>query len=99
MENQVIHILVLLCTIITLIIPLVQLSIGFHYIVKDGQNTNDTCSAAPNLSLLMAIGGIFALFFLGIACGFLKILSSINNQLSDIDRRISKILIGESLIF
>jgi len=82
-----------------LIIPLVQLSIGFHYIVKDGQNTNHTCSAAPNLPLLMAIRGIFAIFFLGTACGFLKMLSSINNQQSDIDRRMPKIFVGGSLIF
>jgi len=77
-----------------LIIPLIQLSIGFHYVVNDGQSPNNECSAAPDLPLLLAIGGIFTLFFLGTAYGFLKMLSSINNQQSDIAGRMPRILVG-----
>ena len=89
-----IRMIVFVCAIITFIIPLVQLSIGFRYVVKDGQSANHECSAAPDLPLLMAIGGIFTLFFLGTAYGFLQMLTSINNQQSDVAGKIPRILVG-----
>ena len=94
MRNKAIDAIVFVCTIITFIIPFVQLSIGFHYVVKDGDTANLICSAAPDLPLLMAIGGIFALFFLGTAYGFLQMLSSVNNEQSDIAGKIPRILVG-----
>jgi hypothetical protein len=94
MKNETIHVIVFVCAIITFIVPFVQLSIGFHYVVKDGQSADHQCSAAPDLPLLMAIGGIFALFFLGIAYGLLKMLSSVNDQQSDMAGKMPKILIG-----
>ena len=85
---------IFVCAIVTFIIPIVQLSIGFHYVVQDGQNSNDPCSAAPDLPLLMGIGGIFTLFFLGIAYHFLKMLTSLNQQQSDITGKMSRLLVG-----
>jgi hypothetical protein len=93
-----IRVIILVCAIITFIIPIVQLSIGFRYVVKDGQNANIECSVAPDLPLLMAIGGIFTLFFLGTAYGFLQMLTSINNQQSDMAGRMPRILVGMFLI-
>jgi hypothetical protein len=99
MKDKIIRILVFVCVIITFIIPFVQLSIGFQYVVKDGQIDHQECSAAPDLPLLMAIGGIFALFFLGTAYGLLKMLSSINNQQSDIAGKMPRILVGMSFTY
>ncbi|CAF1141078.1 unnamed protein product [Adineta steineri] len=59
-----------------------------------GENANHQCSAAPDLPLLMAIGGIFALFFLGIAYRFLKMLTSVNNQQSAKNGIMRKLLVG-----
>jgi hypothetical protein len=94
MENKIIRVFVFVCVLITFIIPLIQLSIGFQYVVKDGQSATEECSLAPDLPLLMAIGGIFTLFFLGAAYGFLKMLSSINIEQSDIAGRMPRILVG-----
>jgi len=99
MKSKILPIFLFICVIITLIIPLIQLSIGFHYVVKDGQSPNNECSAAPDLPLLMAIGGIFTLFFLGTSYGFLNMLSSINNQQSDIAGRMPRILVGMFFVF
>src|SRR5438132_1425800 len=99
MKNEIFRMIVLVSAIITFIIPLIQLSIGFHYVAKDGQIANHECTTAPDLPLLMAIGGIFALFFLGTAYGLLKMLSSINNEQSDIAGRMPRILVGMFLIF
>jgi hypothetical protein len=95
MENKIFRVLIFLSVLITFIIPLVQLFIGFQYVVKDGQSTNQACSIAPDLPLLMAIGGIFTLFFLGTAYGFLKMLSSINIEQSDIAGRMPRVLVGK----
>lgn len=98
MENRIIRIVVALCVLFTLIIPFIQLSIGFQYVVHDGQNANQQCAIAPDLPLLMAIGGIFTLFFLGMAYGFLKMLSSIRIQQSDIAGHMPRLLVGRSFI-
>ena len=94
MKNKTFHLIIFICGIITFIIPLVQLSIGFHYVVKDGQSARQHCAAAPDLPLLMAMGGVFTLFFLGIAYGLIQMLSSINNQQSDIAGKMPKFLVG-----
>jgi hypothetical protein len=99
MKKEHIQIIVAVCALITFIIPLIQLSIGFHFIVSDGTNPNTKCQAAPDLPLLLAIGGIFALFFLGLAYGFLKMLSSIDDEQSDMGGTGPRILLGKSYIF
>jgi hypothetical protein len=70
--------------------------ISFDHVVKDGEDAQTQCRAASDLPLLMAIGGIFALFSLGTAYGFLKMLASINNGHSDIAGRAPRILIGKT---
>lgn len=94
METNLVRLVALLCLLFTLIVPFVQLSIGFQYVVHDGQNADKQCAIAPDLPLLMAIGGIFTLFFLGLAYGFLKMLSSIRIQQSDIAGRMPRLLVG-----
>lgn len=94
MENKILRPIVFLCMFITFIIPFVQLSIGFRYVVHDGQSASDECAIAPDLPLLMGIGGIFTLFFLGIAYGFLKMISSVRIQQSDIAGRMPRLLVG-----
>jgi hypothetical protein len=91
------HWIVAVCGIITFIIPIAELAIGFHNIVKDGQKPSIRCQAAPDLPLLLAIGGIFALFFFGTAYGFLKMVSSVDKVESDIAGKAPKILIGKSV--
>ena len=88
------NLIIAICGAITFIIPLIQLSIGFNHVVKDGTNADTVCRVAPDLPLLLAIGGIFALFFLGITYGLLKMISSVNKQQSDIAGKTPKILIG-----
>lgn len=94
MKKSTLYAIVAVCAIITFIIPLIQLSIGFNNIVKDGEDANLKCRAAPDLPLLLAIGGIFTLFFLGTAYGFLKMISSIGQTQSDVAGKTPKILIG-----
>ena len=89
------HWVVAICGLITFIIPFAQLAIGFNNIVKDGEDPNIRCRAAPDLPLLLAIGGIFTLFFLGSAYGFLKMISSIDKVQSDVAGKAPKILIGK----
>ncbi|CAF1593971.1 unnamed protein product [Adineta ricciae] len=49
----------------TLVIPIVQLSFGFHFI-----NTPEKCPAQRDLMLLMAIGGVFQALFFAATFGF-----------------------------
>ena len=84
------------CAAITFIIPLIQLSIGFKFIVSDGTSANTNCSAATDLPLIMAIGGIFILFFLGTLYAVLYMLASVDETDSDISGSGPKILIGMS---
>jgi hypothetical protein len=49
----------------TLVIPLVQLSFGFHYV-----NSSTSCPLQPDIMILMAIGGVFELLFFAAAFGF-----------------------------
>ncbi|CAF1066111.1 unnamed protein product [Rotaria sordida] len=93
MEKMMKYLFITICAIINFIIPIIQLSIGFHYIVKNGEDPNKQCQAAPDLPLLMAIGGIFALFFFGTAYGFLKMIV-IKKQQSDVSGKMPKILVG-----
>lgn len=56
----------LVCLILTtLIIPLVQLSIGFYYI-----ESIDQCPLQKDLMLLMSIGGVFTMVFFAAGFGF-----------------------------
>jgi uncharacterized protein (DUF2062 family) len=50
----------------TLVIPIVQLAFGFHYI-----NTADICPLQQDIMLLMALGGVFEAIFFAAAFGFL----------------------------
>ena len=99
MKLSLLSVTLTLAILITFIIPFIQLSIGFHYVVKDGEDANARCSAAIDLPLLMAIGGIFALFSLGTSYSFLRMITS-KNQQSDMAGRVPRILLGlVSLIF
>jgi hypothetical protein len=95
MKKTTVHLIVAVSALITFIIPVIQLSIGFNHVVDDGEDANYACQAAPDLPLLLAIGGIFALFFLGSAYGFLKMISSVNKTQSDVAGKSPKILVGK----
>jgi hypothetical protein len=49
----------------TLVIPIVQLSFGFHYV------DSGSCPLQADIMILMAIGGCFELIFFAAAFGFL----------------------------
>ena len=89
------HTIVAVCSAVTFLIPLVQLSIGFYYIVDDGKDPNVKCQAAPDLPVLLAIGGVVNLIFFGAAYGLLKMISSIGKVKSNISGNASRILTGE----
>ena len=80
--------------LIVLIIPIIQLSIGFHFIVDDGEDPDCVCGAAPDLPFLMAMGGIFMLIFLGLVAGLHRLVSSRNKSNSDLAGKESRILVG-----
>lgn len=96
MQRTTIHLIIALCVVINFTIPLVQLSIGFHYIVKNGQDPNVQCQSAPDLPLLMAIGGIFALLFLVLGYGFVKMVAGPSKHGSDVSGIAPKVLVGMS---
>ena len=50
----------------TLVIPIVQLSFGFHYI-----DSQADCPLQKDIMLLMALGGVFEVIFFAAAFGFL----------------------------
>jgi hypothetical protein len=91
-----IRLIVGVCAAITFIIPLIQLSIGFKFVVDDGTSADKYCSAATDLPLIMAIGGIFILFYLGTLYGVLYMVASDDKTESDISGSGPKILIGMS---
>ena len=93
MKNKFIRSIVFICIILTFLIPLIQLSIGFHFVGKDGQNASKQCSIAPDLPLLLSIGGVFTFLFLGIAYSLLHMIAN-NNPFSDTSGRTPKILVG-----
>ena len=95
MKKVIVRVAVAICALITFVVPLVQLSIGFQNIVKDGHDAKARCQLASDLPLLMAIGGIFSLFFHGTSYGFLKMLVSVGNHQSDIAGHAPRILIGK----
>jgi hypothetical protein len=49
----------------TLIVPFVQLSIGFYYV-----NSTNLCPLQNDITLLMAIGGVFEAIFFAVAFAF-----------------------------
>jgi len=53
----------------TLVIPIVQLSFGFHYITSDSE-TEGPCPIQRDIMVLMAIGGVFQVIFFAVAFGF-----------------------------
>ncbi|CAF2770442.1 unnamed protein product [Rotaria sp. Silwood2] len=85
---------IVVCVIITFIIPMVQLFIGFKYIVQNRDSPNQQCEAVLDLASLIGIYGLFAVAFLSTAYGFLKIISSVSKYPSDVSRKMLKILIG-----
>lgn len=60
------YILIGLLIFATLVIPLVQLSIGFHYI-----DYEKICPIQRDIMLLMAIGGFFEIIFFAVAFAFI----------------------------
>jgi hypothetical protein len=58
--------ILIICLILTtLIVPLIQLSIGFYYV-----NSSQLCSIQPDIMLLMSIGGVFQTIFFAAAFAF-----------------------------
>jgi len=88
------HFVIPICILLTFIIPIIQLAIGFKHIVSDGQDANKICRAATDLPVLLAMGGVFALFFLGTAYAFLLSIYSAHKTESDLAGNAPKILIG-----
>jgi hypothetical protein len=88
------HFVIPICALLTFIIPIIQLAIGFNHIVSDGHDANKICRAAPDLPILLAIGGVFALFFLGTAYAFLQSIYSAHKTENDLAGKAPKILIG-----
>lgn len=95
MQQTTKHTIIAICGLVTFVIPIIELAIGFQYVVKDGKDPNTKCQAAPDLPLLLAIGGIYALFFFGTAYGFLKMLSSVGKVQSDVGGKGPAILFGK----
>lgn len=87
----------------TLVIPIVQLSFGFHYI-----DYQTLCPLQPDIMLLMAIGGFFEAIFFAICFGFLYKLiptkykeqkaKTAAQQSAQGSNRSSTILIGKSYL-
>ena len=84
----------------TLMVPIVQLSIGFYYI-----NSAELCPLEPDIMFLTAIGGLFYIIFFGV--GFVLIFSlapsaykqspnmkTTDQANSEFNNRASKILIS-----
>ena len=59
------QVLLVFLILATLIIPLVQLSIGFYYV-----NSIELCPLQQDLMLLMSIGGVFEMVFFAAGFGF-----------------------------
>lgn len=88
----------------TLVIPLVQLSFGFHYIDK-----KELCPIQYDITLLMAIGGVFEILFFAIAFAFIHKLIPAKHKKEKVktvaqtsaqgSNRASSILIGNSSQF
>lgn len=86
----------------TLVIPLVQLSIGFHYIDK-----RELCPIQHDIMLLMAIGGFFEIIFFAVAFAFIwnvtpakykkQKVQSVAQKSSKGSNRASLILIGKNI--
>ena len=96
--------IVLACLIFsTLVIPIVQLSFGFHFI-----NSPEQCPAQRDLMLLMAIGGVFQALFFAAMFGFIyKITPSkyktqkkqtVAQQSAQGNSRTSFVVIGKTII-
>jgi hypothetical protein len=83
----------------TLVIPIVQLSFGFHYIDK-----RSLCPLQYDIMLLMALGGVFEIIFFTLLFGFIYTITpskykkqktqSVAQQSSKGSNRASVILIG-----
>lgn len=97
MKKSIKYAIVGVCAVVTFGVSLVQLAIGFYYIVDDGQDASEKCQAAPDLPVLLAIGGVFSLFFLGTVYGLLKMISSIGKVTSDVAGSGPKILLSKSM--
>lgn len=85
----------------TLVIPIVQLSFGFHYINIDG-----SCPTQRDIMLLMAIGGVFEAIFFAATFGFINAVTpakykqeknqSVAQKSAKGSNRASLIIIGKS---
>lgn len=83
----------------TLVVPIVQLGFGFHYV-----NSPSSCTLYPDIMLLMAIGGVFQAIFYAACFGFLYNITpskykktkvkSVAQASAKGSNRASKILIG-----
>lgn len=97
------HIVIGVLIFATLVIPLVQLSIGFHYIDKQ-----ELCPIQHDITLLMAIGGFFEIIFFAVAFAFIysvtpskykeQKVQSVAQKSAKGNNRASLILIGKKQI-
>ena len=94
MKKSVKHTIVGVCSVVTFLIPIAQIVIGFHFLVSDGEDPNIKCQAAPDLPILLGMGGVFTLLFFGSVYGCLKMISSIMKVQSDTSGKGPKILLG-----
>lgn len=88
----------------TLVIPIVQLSFGFHYI-----NNEELCPVQQDIMVLMAIGGVFEVIFFAAAFGFIYAVTpskykksknkSVAQKSAKGNNRASLILVGNSSQF
>lgn len=85
-------ILVICLILITLIAPLIELSIGFYYI-----KSVQLCPLQRDIMLLMSIGGVFELIFLSAASGFVVAITPALYKIGDKKptNRITQCLIGK----
>ena len=79
---------------ITFTVPIIQFAIGINFVVNDGETNENPCPIARDLPLLMEIGGIFLIMFLGTAYSLLAFFFSSKPARKDVDGQARPILIG-----
>ena len=88
--------LILILIFATLIIPLIQLSIGFYYV-----DSTTACQSPHDIPILMSIGGVFQMIFFASAFAFVFAITPIRYKFSSgkPTNRWSQMLIGNDILF
>jgi hypothetical protein len=88
------EILIISIVLITIVIPLIELSIGFYYI-----SSPTLCPIQPDIMLLMSIGGVFQTILFTAAFGFVFAVTPTRfKSVKKETNRATQILIGKILI-